>query len=151
MDGAYGNLPNDRRHVFKVFGAYTILDNWTVGTNLTIQSGRPWTALGNGYTPDSDLYEYGSTYWVGDRKFSRGSFGRTPWLVKFDLNSSYKIEFGESEMNFRVDIFNVFNADAPTRYVENAEVVVGQSNPNFGYAAARQAPRRVQLTMDYRF
>lgn len=31
MDGSYGNLPNDRRHVMKFFGSYNVTDNLVVG------------------------------------------------------------------------------------------------------------------------
>jgi hypothetical protein len=151
MDGAYGNLPNDRRHVIKIFGAYTVADNLTVGLNSIIASGRPWTALGNGYTPDQDLYHYGKTYWVGDQKFSRGSMGRTPWTIKFDVNASYKIPVGDSQVIARVDIFNLFNAENATRYDENAETAIGQSSPTFGTGVEFQTARRIQFSLDYRF
>ena len=42
----YGYLPNDRRHSLKLFGAYELTDEWTVGANLLIQSGRPINCLG---------------------------------------------------------------------------------------------------------
>ena len=37
----YGYLPNDRRHSLKLFGNYEITDEWAVGANLLVQSGRP--------------------------------------------------------------------------------------------------------------
>jgi len=48
-DGAYGYLPNDRRHTLKLFGAYDITDEWTVSANLLVQSGRPVSC--NGFIP----------------------------------------------------------------------------------------------------
>jgi len=48
-DGAYGYLPNDRRHTLKLFGAYDITDEWTVSANLILQSGRPVNC--NGFIP----------------------------------------------------------------------------------------------------
>jgi hypothetical protein len=42
----YGYLPNDRRHSLKVFGNYEITDQWSVGVNLLVQSGRPLNCLG---------------------------------------------------------------------------------------------------------
>jgi hypothetical protein len=44
--GAYGYLPNDRRHSLKLFGAYDLDDQWTVSANLVIQSGRPVSCFG---------------------------------------------------------------------------------------------------------
>ncbi len=52
-DGAYGYLPNDRRHTLKLFGAYDITDEWTVSANLIIQSGRPISC--NGFIPVNGL------------------------------------------------------------------------------------------------
>ncbi|MCH1922540.1 hypothetical protein L9G15_24325, partial [Shewanella sp. A3A] len=65
MDGAYGNLPNDRRHTIKVFGAYQLTDNVTVGTNITYQSGRPKNALSYSTLPDDypEEYQYGDTFY----------------------------------------------------------------------------------------
>ncbi len=42
----YGYLPNDRRHSLKLFGSYDLTDEWTVGANLLVQSGRPLNCLG---------------------------------------------------------------------------------------------------------
>ena len=42
----YGYLPNDRRHALKLFGSYELTDQWTVGANLLVQSGRPYNCMG---------------------------------------------------------------------------------------------------------
>jgi len=42
----YGYLPNDRRHSFKLFGNYKFNDEWSVGFNAVIQSGRPLNCFG---------------------------------------------------------------------------------------------------------
>ncbi len=47
--GAYGDLPNDRRHTFRVFGTYAPFDRFTVGANFQVQSGRPYGCIG--YVP----------------------------------------------------------------------------------------------------
>ena len=151
MDGANGNLPSDRRHNLKIFGAYSITEDLRVGVNMNAVSGRPWTALGNGYTPDPDAYQYGSTYWVGDKQFSRGSMGRTPWTFNVDLNMTYTADIADSKLRSAVDIFNLFDASGINRYNENAEVVVGTSSPTFGLPTSYQSSRRIQLSMSYDF
>jgi len=151
MDGANGNLPGDRRHNIKVYGAYAITENLLAGVNLTVASGRPWTALGQGYTPDPDKYSYGSTYYVGNTKFSRGAMGTTPWTVKMDLNLTYNYHFDDQKIRFAVDVFNVFNAQNPTRYNESAEVAANDDNPTFGLPQTYQAPRRIQVSASYDF
>ena len=42
----YGYLPNDRRHTLKLFGNYEINEQWSVGGNLLVQSGRPLNCFG---------------------------------------------------------------------------------------------------------
>ena len=42
----YGYLPNDRRHSLKLFGSWDITDQWALGANLLVQSGRPLNCFG---------------------------------------------------------------------------------------------------------
>ena len=151
MDGAYGNLPSDRRHNIKGYAAFSITDNLRAGINMNIASGRPWTALGAGYTPDQSSYHYGDTYWVGDKRFSRGEMGRTPWTFNLDLNMTYTAMIQDSKVRFAVDVFNVFNASNPVRYDEIAEVAVGDDSASFGLPLQYQTPRSIQFTMAYDF
>lgn len=44
--GAYGYLPNDRRHTLKLFGHYDLNEQWRIGGNLVVQSGRPKSCIG---------------------------------------------------------------------------------------------------------
>ncbi|MGK0306220.1 MAG: hypothetical protein ACI8UG_001971 [Gammaproteobacteria bacterium] len=46
VQGADGNLPNDRRHKVKIFGAYYIQEDLVAGANSSYQSGRPKNAFG---------------------------------------------------------------------------------------------------------
>ena len=151
MDGANGNLPADRRHNIKVYGAYAVTENFLVGANLNIASGRPWTALGAGYTPNPDLYDYGDTYYVGDKRYPRGSMGTTPWTARLDLNFTYNLHFNDQKVRFALDIFNIFDAATATRYDEVAEIAAGDDSATFGLAESYQSPRRVQLSASYDF
>lgn len=47
MQGAYGYLPNDRRHQIKAFGSYKLTPELDVGFNLVLASGRPKNCIGN--------------------------------------------------------------------------------------------------------
>lgn len=49
MDGAFGDTPNDRRHSFKAYGTYALMDNLLVGANARLTSGRPLNAFGIGH------------------------------------------------------------------------------------------------------
>ncbi|HVY84411.1 MAG TPA: TonB-dependent receptor [Caulobacterales bacterium] len=44
--GANGDLPNDRRHTFHLYGTYSPVERLTIGANFTLQSGRPYGCIG---------------------------------------------------------------------------------------------------------
>jgi hypothetical protein len=46
VDGAYGYLPNDRRHNLKVYGSYRLFDWLTVGAQYSLTSPRHFGCLG---------------------------------------------------------------------------------------------------------
>ena len=161
MDGAYGYLPNDRRHTFKAYGAYAMTDNLTLGANFILSSGRPLNAFGKGH-PDGRP-PYGDTFYVCNgcddedmaneyTRFPRGNFGRTDWTPRLDLNATYNMDFYETVVTFRADVFNVLNASAVQRRNEIAELnVPGDTNPRFMAADSYQTPRRVQLSAGIEF
>src|SRR5690606_3783739 len=39
VEGAYGNLPNDRRHMLKVQGSYSFTEDFSLGANFRWESG----------------------------------------------------------------------------------------------------------------
>ena len=61
--GAYGYLPNDRRHTFKFYGSYNVTHEWSIGSNLVIQSGRPQSCFG---IYGNDPIGYGTAYFSCD-------------------------------------------------------------------------------------
>ncbi len=72
MDGAYGYLPNDRRHQFKLYGAYAVTDRFQVGANARVASGRPYGCIGIYPLTDGraqDPYSSGGadSWYCGDR------------------------------------------------------------------------------------
>ncbi|WP_240126550.1 TonB-dependent receptor [Thermomonas alba] len=163
-DGAYGYLPNDRRHTLKLFGSYKINDEWRVGANLLVQSGRPVNCTG--YVPltglgvdASSLNAYGpSSFYCLDQngnKFlsQRGAFGRTPWTRNVDLQVSYQPNWADKKLTLAVDAFNVFNFQTVTEYDERSELdrSTPTYNPNFLNAANFQSPRYLRFTVRYQF
>jgi len=155
MDGAYGNLPNDRRHTFKVFGAYAVTENLQLGANILLQSGRPVNGFGHGLPEgygENSQYSYGQTYYIGDTNENyvpRGSFGRTPWVFKVDLSLKYTAEFEGTDVTFQADVFNVFNAQSVIRVDENQND--GHVNEEFLMPISYQAPRYVSFSASFRF
>ncbi|WP_206483201.1 TonB-dependent receptor [Thalassotalea sp. G2M2-11] len=163
MDGAYGNLPNDRRHMFKVYGTYAITEDLTAGFNFNLESGRPLNAFGLGH-PNVGELDYGEGYYLTTcddpsdtstceyTKTNRGSMGRLPWQARLDLNMMYNTEIMGADAMFKIDVFNVLNADTYTRVEETAEENFGVINSRtFGRPLAFQTPRYVQLSARFAF
>ena len=162
MEGADGPLPNDRRHTFKLFGAYQLNDEVTLSASLLVQSGRPVNC--NGYVNTDGLSDVdaGNLDGYGPSAFSclddngvrqlapRGSFGRTPWLYNVDMGIGYNPEAVEG-LTLRMDITNVFNIDGVLQYDETGDFTRTEQNPDFGVPVSWQAPRSVRLTARYSF
>ena len=176
--GSYGDLPNDRRHSLKLFGNYSINDEWSVGGNLLVQSGRPINCFGfldgfnvshyansyfscdegatqprflaDGVTPNP-LYHGGGNN--GTTIVPRGSRGRTPWQRTLDLNVAYRPAFADSKLVFKADVFNVFNADAVVAVSEFGEDAAGNPLVTSTYKIPTrfQAPRSVRFSVQYDF
>lgn len=161
VDGSYGDLPNDRRHTFKVFGSYTLNEEWRFGANAIVQSGRPVSC--NGYIPldglDPDLIDYGTFVRYGSSSFycrtsdggpqvltQRGQFGRTPWTYTFDVSAAYQPNWLEG-LTLQVDVFNIFNTRRVTEYSETGDLVQTDEtvNPNFLNDVNYQSARSVRL------
>jgi len=154
MDGAYGFLPNDRTHVFKAYGIYTFNEDLSLGLNASVMSGTPISSFGKSYAPDPDGYESGPTFYIGDRKFQRGSWGRTPWLVTLDAVLNYKLSIGDHDVNLKWTVNNLFDARGITGFNQNAEKGEngqGYRNENFMAANSWQAGRSMKFTLDYKF
>ena len=163
--GSLGYLPNDRRHSFKVFGNYELSDEWSVGANLLVQSGRPINCFGflggastsgyaNGYfscSPNRPLPTNGG----GNNGFDivpRGSAGRTEWSRTLDLNVAYKPNWADGHLMFKADVFNVLNEHAVTTVVEQGENAAGTPQPDrYRTPTGFQTPRSVRFVVQYDF
>ncbi|MCB1560538.1 MAG: hypothetical protein KDI75_05525, partial [Xanthomonadales bacterium] len=148
-EGAYGYLPNDRRHTLKLFGNYLINDEWSVGGNLLVQSGRPENCFG--FHPISS--GYGNSYfYCGGVQVPRGSAGRTPWTKSLDMNVRYAPAFADGNLAFKIDVFNIFNADSVTAVDEAGEDSNGSPRPLYYLTPTNwQAPRSVRFSVQYDF
>ncbi len=121
MIGAFGALPNDRRHSFKLSGSYSMWEKFTAGANLIVQSGRPYGCIGyvppavdplapNSGTPSSWFCPRGAQLAnvtgalatqlaalgvapsrFADEPTTRGSQGRTDWVTNLDLSFAYRL------------------------------------------------------------
>src|SRR6185295_11758752 len=80
-DMKYGNLHGDRRHQLKVYGAYTLPWNASVGAFAIYQSGAPWEAW------NVEVYRSLTTSTSNTIRFSEPAGSRsTPAHYQIDLN-----------------------------------------------------------------
>lgn len=171
-DGADGYQPNDRRHVFKFFGSHKLTEQFTVGWNSVLSSGRPLSSFGRGYgTDDPHIYgSYGDTFYLytgqcpetngtagcqPDEKIyeftPRGSAGRTPWTFNLNLSLDYSFNVSGIEMKASLDVFNVLNSQEVVASNEHYEASEGVRNQYYGAAYSYQTPQYVQLGFEARF
>jgi hypothetical protein len=151
MDGAYGYLPNDRRHKLKVWGAWQASERLLLSASLFAQSGRPINKFGTEH-PDGTP-PWGDTYYHllddGSWEFTpRASQGRTDWMTQLDLAAIYSFTMGDSaEMELRAEVFNVFDGDAITEVKQN----YGEEPTRWKLADAFQPPRQLRFGFAMRF
>ena len=150
-----GNLPNDRTHVIKAFGFYSLTPEWSVGGNLYMASGRPKTCLGKYPDPNnlasqsygSSLFHYcsaGPVASVGTPvPAPRGAAGNLPWIKTVDLNVAYK-PLAFPDVVFKIDVFNVFNSQTPEQERDRALPAT-----RYQLVEAYSPPRSVKLGVAY--
>ncbi|TKR34039.1 TonB-dependent receptor [Luteimonas gilva] len=149
---SYGYLPNDRRHSLKLFGNYQITDEWSVGGNLLVQSGRPKNCLGVLEVAPGVFHPYGSSFFrCNGVPTPRGTEGRLPWTRNVDLNVAYKPAFAKG-LQFKIDVFNVFNNQEVTAVNEQVEdPSTGARVEIANLPLSFQAPRSVRFMVQYDF
>jgi len=110
MEYANGDLANDRKHQFKIYGSYQVTPEWMVSANLTVQSGTPKSCLGRYGADESDPSGYGSYYHYCFGVPSRpGDKGRNPWEELVDANVEYRPLWADRKLAFNVSVFNLLN------------------------------------------
>jgi outer membrane receptor protein involved in Fe transport len=100
LNGAFGPLPNDRRHQFKAYGTFRLPANLIAGFYGEWISGVPISKLG------------AHTLYGRRERFvtARGSEGTTPNLWHLDLHLEYPIKLSNrTELRLIADGFNVTN------------------------------------------
>ncbi|RYE04187.1 MAG: TonB-dependent receptor [Sphingomonadales bacterium] len=160
--GAYGRLPNDRTHRFKLQGALAVTDAFTVGTNIRVESERPLSCFGfnpnpNYFDPTGPAYsDFGNAYgaashYCGNKLSPRGTASKTDWFSSIDLSARYNVEFGDQTVTLRADVFNLLNSQSVQGRNEIGELDINVRNPNYNLPTSYQAPRYVRLGVDVAF
>jgi len=167
-ENTYGYLPNDRRHSLKLFGNYEITEEWAIGGNLLVQSGRPYNCIGvldrdpnrepgdpPSLPPPDGTYNphpYGASFMrCNNLPVPRGTAGRLPWTTTFDLNVAYRPAFAPG-LQFKLDVFNLFDNQKVIAVNETAEdQASGLPVETYLSPVAFQAPRSVRFMVQYDF
>ncbi|RLE26960.1 MAG: hypothetical protein DRJ65_04215, partial [Acidobacteria bacterium] len=151
MDNADGNLPQDRRHNFKVFGAYAFDGGLQLGGNFYYTSGRPVNSLGE-HPTDPFAAQYGAfSFFTDGVALPRGSQGTTDDMWGIDGMIKYDFMLGNTNMNVRLDVFNMFDQSASTEVNEQGELSLGSPNTRYAQTTRYQQPRRVRIGFGLNF
>lgn len=154
-DGAYGNLPNDRRHTIKAYGMYEYDMGLSIGANFIWQTGRPKNCFGV-HPTDGFAGAYGnSSFYCQGESTSRGSQGRTPNYWSLDLKAQYTVNFMDDKgLLLSLNIENILNNKAvlETQELGDQDGRYPQPvNPLYGKAIYFQDPTRISLAARYDF
>ncbi len=155
--GANGNLPNDRRHIFKFYGSYSLNDNWAVGWNSSLLDGRPKNAMGLSFPSDHPFITpgYGDTYYRlvnGKYVFTpRGGMGRQPWVFNLDMSLSYSFNINSVQGRASLDLFNLLDTQQSLSVSDQTESQSGTANQYYGMSQAFQTPRQMRLGISVNF
>jgi hypothetical protein len=173
--GSNGPLPNDRTHQIKAFGNYEINDELRAGFNMSIVQGIPLSC--NGFIPESLLPDPPDGVSASDTTYDRANFrrysassffcsdengdpelnfrgaeGRGPWLVDFGASLTYKPAQVEG-LALTARVFNLLNIQKGTTFDQSGDIARGDParNPDYLQPLTYQAPRRVELSVRYKF
>ncbi|WP_243295108.1 TonB-dependent receptor [Geothrix mesophila] len=140
---ASGPLPNDRTVVAN--GGFTY--QWDFGFSLTtlvkFQTGTPLNKL-------YGLIDYDNSGELAAG--GRGSMGRTPNTLNFDLSGQYVWKLANKhQISARIDVFNLWNVHKPVTYDQDYEASVDAPNGNFMNVLTYQTARRIRLGLKYQF
>ncbi|QNN47641.1 TonB-dependent receptor [Thermomonas brevis] len=166
MDGGYGYLPNDRRHSLKVFGAYKLAEEWTLGASLLVQSGRPYNCFGvypdSGPNPTAGNYGAESFYCgyydpeTGGGDYAsylkpRGTAGRVGWAHELDLRLGYEPKWAPG-LRLSVAVRNALDSKDYYR-VQDArdDGTAGAPLSTYLHPRGFVAPRTVTFSVQYDF
>jgi hypothetical protein len=149
---AVGLTPNNRTHQFKAFGYYELSPQFALGGNLLLASGRVKNCIGNlpaSYGASNPASDYGSAFFFCEGKPTpRGTQGKLPMDQRLDLNVQFK-PAAMKDLNFKLDIFNVFNRQVAQNISEIYNANATDVSPTYGRVISYTAPRSMKFTAEY--
>lgn len=160
FEAEWGPSINDRRHIINGIFNYFPTDGLAVTMAALLQSGQPINRI-----PDArvfgttDLNGDGSSFgdaYVGnsDRYPGEGrNSDRLPWANTFDVALQYQFPLSTGRLEFRADIFNIFNAQNLSGYSNNAtqsnQIQPGPRESGVLIRRNASAPRQFQFGLRY--
>lgn len=153
-DGAYGFLPNHRGQTYKLFGSYAVTEDITLGMNATLQSPRKYGCIGSYPLGDGRANPATITAWYCNGVLTpRGSQFEGEWFKKVDLSMAWNIPMSgiPGRVQFRADVFNIFDFEGATDFVEAGDQTAGTANPDYQRISSYQTPRFFRLGLSYQF
>lgn len=153
-DGSYGFLPNHRGQTYKLFGAYAFTDDITVGVNAILQSPRKYGCIGAYPLGDDRASATTITAWYCNGVLTpRGSQFEGEWTKRVDASLAWNLPLGgiPGRVQLRADVFNIFDFEGATDFVETGDLALGTPNPDYGRISAYQQPRTIRLGLSYEF
>jgi hypothetical protein len=140
-DNKLGTLRGDRPFAMKVFGAYALNWNASVGAFMFAQSGQPWEMWS--YEPYRALTTNTSDT---DRYAEPAGSRRSPSHYQFDLNYTQSLRLrGRSRAVIAADVFNIFNKQTGYNYQP------GFHASTFGQPRNYFDPARLEMTIRLEF
>ncbi len=163
VDGQYGKSPNHRAHKFKAWGSYQLTDEIVIGGLYTLTSPRQFGCIGE-HPTDGFAAAYGTAanYCKG-KLVQRGTAFQGDWISRLDMTLTYDASelFNSAgglpgKLKFRVDVFNLFNAQGATDFDETGESGAGDGSPlslipdaRYGKPLSYQSPRTIRFGVKY--
>ena len=145
-----GPLPNDRTHQFKLYGTYAMDNGLSLGVGFNVGSGKPLTpfAANPAYDSAGEIPEAprGSGIETVD-----GLKERTDAEANLNFNASYSIYFGEQRLVLIADIFNLFNNQYATEYVQDTELSFQVPHDDFGRIWEYADPFQLRFGVRFEF
>jgi len=163
FENEWGPSINDRTHVISGFFTWYPLERFSINATAFLQSGQPINRI-----PDAEIYgttdlngdgrSFGAAY-VGNSDRSPGeprNSDRLPWATTFDVGIQYRLPVTNGQnLEFRADIFNIFNAQNLSGYANNAtqsnQIQVGSASSGRLVQKNASPPRQFQFSLRYLF
>ncbi|MBR9793910.1 MAG: hypothetical protein GYB58_19385 [Gammaproteobacteria bacterium] len=94
INGAHGNQPNERCHTLKVFGSSVNRENFILGINNSLQSGRPINAFGVALASPDRRVDYCFTHYLSDDSGAASDSGAIIYDYEQVTRSSRGVPYG---------------------------------------------------------